>query len=234
MKYHLTFLTTGLAPGGAETQLVRLMIGLRSLGWEINVISMLKPNHFLSDLESQVIPISSLNMQRGVPDPRALVTATRLLRQYRPHVLICFLFHANLMGRLSGKMAGVPIIISSIRNENFGGPHREWLLRITDKLGDITITNSHLVAQSLISRKVVPASRLQVIPNGVSPLIYAPNPALYQQKRRELEVNAEQFLWLSIGRLEKQKGYSNLLQAFALVGKNIPSLSYELPGVAHY
>lgn len=230
MKYRVTFLITGLAPGGAETQLVRLALGLQSLGWGTNIISMLRPEHFLPDLDRQGIPVLSLNMQRGVPDPRALVTVTRLLRQYQPHVLICFLFHANLLGRLGGKIAKVPVIISSIRNENFGGSHRDWLLRITDGLGDITITNSHLVAESLIARKVVPASRLQVIPNGLSPLIYAPNPALYSQKREELEVDAEQFLWLSIGRLEKQKDYFNLLQAFALVVKEHPLSQIRIAG----
>lgn len=123
MKYRLTFLTTGLAVGGAETQLVRLATHIDASSFDINITSMLRPEYFLEDLNNKNIYVNSLDMRRGVPDPRALVKTIKMLQHYRPHILICFMFHANLLGRLAGKIAGVPIIISSIRNENMGGGH---------------------------------------------------------------------------------------------------------------
>ena len=39
----------------------------------------------------------------------------RLIRRISPAILHCFLFRANLLGRIAGRIAGVPVIISSVR-----------------------------------------------------------------------------------------------------------------------
>lgn len=213
----ITLLTTGLAYGGAETQLVNLATRLKQRGWDVRVVSMLSPQAFIEELAAVGIPLANLNMRRGVPEPRAAFRLVAILRQWRPHILTTFMFHANLLGRVAGRLAGVPIIVASIRNENFGGPRRDRVLRLTDWMGEITTTNSRLAADNLVKRGVVPRDRIRVIPNGLVLDKFTVNDSNRAGLRQQLGIAEDEFLWLAVGRLEEQKDYTALLQAFKIL-----------------
>lgn len=216
-RLKVAFLSTGLAYGGAETQLVNLATRLKKRGWDVRVVSMLPPQAFTEELAAAGIPLATLNMRRGVPDPRAIFKLVKILRQWQPAILTSFMFHANLLGRIAGRIAGVPVIISSIRNENFGGPRRDKILRYTDWMGNISTTNSRLAAESLIKRGVVPADKMQVIPNGLVLDRFYIDLKERIKLRQQLGISYNEFLWLAVGRLEEQKDYPTLLDAFRLL-----------------
>lgn len=126
----LTFLTTDLAFGGAETQLVRLATRLQTRCWRVRFVSMLSPHAYLEELGQAGIPVDFLGIRRGVPDLHALFRLVGLLRLERLLVLTTFLRHANLLGRLARWLSGVPVVVSSFRNENLGGPVRDKVMSL--------------------------------------------------------------------------------------------------------
>ena len=69
------FFITGLAYGGAETQLVNLAIRLKERGWDVRVVSMLPPQAFTEELKEAGIPLATLNMRRGVAELLGVATA---------------------------------------------------------------------------------------------------------------------------------------------------------------
>lgn len=212
------FLITGLAYGGAETQLVNLATSLKKRGWEVRVVSMLPPQAFTEELKEAGIPLLTLNMRRGVADPRAVFRLVKMLCEWRPQILTSFMFHANLLGRIAGRLAGVPIVVSSIRSENFGGPWRDRITRLTDWMEDVTTTNSRLAAEKLLKRGVVPRERIHVIPNGLVLDKFTVENSNRTEFRQQLGITEKRdFLWLAVGRLEEAKDYSNLLQAFKII-----------------
>lgn len=208
--------------GGAQTQVVHLVRGLVGRGDEVQVLSVLGMEEGREAHADQLgglgVPLLVL---QGVGDRPHLVpvigSAVRALRRFRPDVLVCFLFHANVLGRVAGRLAGVPVIISSIRNEVFGGKARDLATRVTDRLGTVTTTNSARVAARLASRHVTPATRLVVIPNALDPSPFTTAPVGRDQVRAELGVAPHEFLWLCIARLEPQKGHRSLVSAFGKV-----------------
>lgn len=214
----ILLLITTLTFGGAETQMVRLATELKSAGWDVSVACMIAPSAYVSILEQAQIPIFSLDMPRGIPDPRGLLRLARLIRRLKPDVLHAHMVHANLLGRLSRLFAHVPVMISTVHNlretSEKGGAtwHKEILYRITDFLTDRTT----IIAQSAFDRYVkvgaVPRSRLELIPNGVDTVRFQPSPTLRSEGRNKLGVGSK-FVWLAIGRLVEQKDYPNLLQA---------------------
>lgn len=226
----IIFLTTGLAYGGAETQLVRLATRLKARGWEVKVVSMLPPQAYVEELEGARIPVETLGMRRGVPDPRALLRLVRILRREQPQVLTSFMYHANVLGRLAGRLAEVPVVVSSIRNENFGGPWRDKVMRLTDSMADVTTINSCLAAEAVVRRGVVPPGRLRVIPNGLEVERYRKNSEARRQARQQLGLEDSDFLWLAVGRLEIQKDYPTLLRAFVRVSSVSPLAQLRIAG----
>ncbi len=222
-KPKITFLITGLNYGGAETQLVHLATRLKKRGWDVQVISMIPPVAYVEELKRAGIHVYSLEMRRGVPDPRGLFRLVKILRRERPQILTTFMYHVNLLGRLGGRIVGVPIIISSIRNENFGGPTRDKIMRLTDWLADVTVINSQLAGEAVIKRGVVPPKKLRIISNGleIDKFLWTLEQRL--NVRKVLEINSTKtFLWIAIGRLEEQKDYPNLLEAFSIVLRERP------------
>jgi glycosyltransferase involved in cell wall biosynthesis len=139
--------------------------------------------------------------------------------------LISFVYQANVLGRISGRLASVPTVVSSIRNEHFGGRTREAVLRGTDGLATVTTTNSTRAAKSLIDRRVVPANRLVVVPNGLDTSLYRTDASRRATVRAAFGLRDDEFLWLSVGRLHDQKDHASLLRALARLTPLRPTLA---------
>lgn len=86
----------------------------------------------VADLASLGIPTFSLGMRLGVPDPRGLARLARLLRRFRPDVVHAQMVHANLLARLSRLVTPLPVVISTIHNENEGVRWRYLAYRLTN------------------------------------------------------------------------------------------------------
>ena len=164
-----SLLITGLGQGGAETQLVALSRHLKGRGWDPEVVSLLPParhasdtRRFLAELEAAEIAVWSPGIvSRGAP-VRGLAALWRHWRARPPEVLCTFMFHANVVGRVLGRLARVPVVVSSIRNERFGPRWRERLEAVTERLCDVTVVNSAAVAESLAARGVIRRDRCRV------------------------------------------------------------------------
>ncbi|MGI9952918.1 glycosyltransferase [Moorellaceae bacterium AZ2] len=212
----IVFLTTGLVYGGAETQLVRLATRLKARSWEVKVVSMLPPQAYVEELEAAGIPIESLGMRRGVPDPRALFRFASILRLEQPQVVHSHMVHANLLARLARPLARVPVLVCTVHTINEGGRHREWAYRLTDFLCDLTTQVSQSGLERYVRVRAVPQHKIRFIPNGVDTDRFRPNPEARARLRHELGLG-NVFSWLAVGRCEEAKDYPNMLRAFAMV-----------------
>ena len=211
----VVLVTNGLTQAGAETQLMRLASVLRNHGDEVGILSILPTEAFRDELAALDIPVAHLRVRTAMRGPSAIQAATQVLRSWRPDIVISFVYQANVLGRLAGRLAGVPVVISSVRNEWFGGRARDSSCAATDRLSTITTTNSHVAAERLIERRVVPRHRLVVIPNGVDLATFQRAATARAATRAELGIADRQFVWLAAGRLEPQKDYPTLLAALA-------------------
>ena len=210
-------LSTSLGMGGADRQVLHLTRALLSHGYDVRLVSMTPLAEMGLQAATDGLPVSSLNMQRGRADWASFQRFINLLQDWKPQLLTSFMYHANLLGRLAGKVAGVPLIVTSIRSERNGGRGRDWLIRLTNWMDHCCTTNSQEVADSLLARRLVTPGKLRVIPNGVDVTAFLTPPAVGSGVRKEVGLSEGEFLWLAIGRLLPQKDYPNLLQAFKLL-----------------
>ena len=217
----IAFVITGLSLGGAETQLVRLVSRLNRAKWEPLVLSLRRRDYFADELYAAGVPVTFLEARGAGSASLALVRAVRLLRRWRPEVLVSFMWHANIFGRLAARAAGVPVVVTSIRNENFGGRLRPLLFRATNLLCDGATANAEAVANAMVRRGIVPAHKMHVTPNALA-RGNGDWSAARPDVRREIGAAPADFVWLAVGRLEGQKDYSGLLRAMAMVTADGP------------
>lgn len=212
-KVKICFLITGLNIGGAEMMLYRLIEKLDKSRYEIVVISILSLGEIAFKIRKLGIEVISLEMKSKL-DISVIMRLVRLLKEKKPTILHSYLYHANLLGRIAGKIAGVPLIISSIRNTIFGGKIRELMLRYTDFCADATTIICEAAANRMYERKVVPKEKLHVIYNGIDPQLYQ----IYKRDDKDkilsrLSLSTGVPVLLTVGRLQQQKGYQYLIQS---------------------
>ena len=128
MTRHVMFVISGLERGGAENQLVATAAGLSEKGWRVTVLSFLpfSPTSWSSELQGTEVKYLTLNTSSGVLKYTELLAAVRAVKHLKPDVLVGFMFHGIMTARIAGRIAGVPVIVSSVRNE------RDGLLRGAD------------------------------------------------------------------------------------------------------
>lgn len=226
--YKLLLVVTALTlGGGAEAQAIDTAIGLKRRGWQVEIVSMVTPEPPVPDLSGEGIRIHSLNMRRGIADPRALLRFRNLVKQLRPDVVHSHMTHANLMTRVARPLVRMPVLVGtlhgykmySVRSTSSG--MREFAHRLTDRLADMTTVVCQAAADRYARVKVAPAGKLMMIPNGIRTSTYQPDERLRAIERRKLNLSDE-FVWLAAGRLEMVKDYDAMLRAFTFALQSNP------------
>ncbi len=110
---HVT--TTFNAAGGAEGNLARLVCNMDKTRFSNAIVAMSRRFQVPERVKQEGIPCTSLRMRPALSSLVALVRLLRIVRQARPHILQTWMYHADLVGLLAGKLTGVPVIAWNIR-----------------------------------------------------------------------------------------------------------------------
>jgi glycosyltransferase involved in cell wall biosynthesis len=207
-------LITELNVGGAEKALARLLTHLDRGRYDLTVACLYGGDG----------PIASQICDLGIPVINLRMTARwrwdglwrlyRLLRRVRPIILHTWMFHANMAGRVLGRLAGVPIVISGERTMGMESGWRYRLNRTTDPLTDRVVCVSQQVAEFAVKHIGIPQEKVVIIPNGIRlpHLAQLPDKG---QARAELGLPADLILVGTIARLDPVKRLDVLLRATA-------------------
>jgi glycosyltransferase involved in cell wall biosynthesis len=205
----IAFCITDLDAGGAERALVQLVTRLDRARFEPVIFCISGEGELVRPLRDAGISVVCLGARKrhGVS---VVWRLSRLLAKLRPTILQTFLFHANIAGRLAGKAARVPIIVSGIRVAEKRGSLRLWIDRATDWMVTQHVCVSQDVAAFSAARGGLPVSKIRVIPNGVDAQLFAEaTPA----DLAPFGIPAGSRTLLFIGRLDPQKGPFVLMAA---------------------
>jgi glycosyltransferase involved in cell wall biosynthesis len=174
----------------------------------------------LASLSQAGLPAYDLGMA-GRGDPRGVLRLFRLLRHERVRVLVTFLFHATLLGRVVGALAGVPVRVSSERTMGGEGWGRRLLNRWTVPLATHVVAVSDLVARHTARTFRIPDSRLSTIRNGVDVVAIQPTPRPRNPEAPVVGCTA---------RLHAENDHATLLAGFARVAAGRPNARLLLVG----
>lgn len=173
MSLKVLHVITGLAAGGAETQLLRIV---RASRHEAVVVAMYNAGVVATQLRAEGVRVHDLRSPSS-SDPRALQRLLAVVRAERPDVVHTHLFRAGLFGRLAGRLARVPVVVStehslSSTDQLEGRPANRavrTLLRRSSAWAHATVAVSAQVQDNLAAWGVVdrPGHLVRVVPNGI-------------------------------------------------------------------
>lgn len=184
-------------------------------------------------------PVTSLGLGSIRDLPRGVARLRRILREEPVDVVHTHLYGANLVGRAAAALAGVPVV-SSIHNPDYEPavlkdnpalfPAKVWGLNRLDRL-TTRIARPHFVAVSEYVRESavrylgIRPDRATVIYNPVDLSRFRRGPdtvAAGSQVRRDLNIDPNERVLLSVARLDPQKGLRYLVEALPAIVRDFP------------
>lgn len=217
---------TGLHPGGAENQAKELLCSLRTLGWEVAVLSLLD-GPLRRDLVAEGIPVQCLGADKYGKIQLAR-HAARFAGEFRPDVVLSFMFHGILLGRMLRILSPARPLVTSHRSGTLGTPSRRIIERLTGWLDSITTANSTPAATEL--EKLHYGRHIHIVPNMVRTQFVMEEPEPRSSIRASLQINDNTFVWINVARHDPVKGLPNLLRAFRLQLQGKPDQVLLLAG----
>ena len=203
--------------GGAEQQVISLAKGLMLRNWKVSVIALSGTGGDAAQkLGSMGIDFLSLSMRKGLADPRGWIRLHLWIKRNQPDLVHAHLPHAILLARWSRIYSPVRVLVNTIHSPATGGLARQIGFRISSALPDVVTAVSRSAAKPWVASGMVRDEKLAVIRNGVDLNHWKRHDNVRTAMRRELQLSDE-FLWLSVGRLDPVKEHSTLLRAFSLL-----------------
>jgi glycosyltransferase involved in cell wall biosynthesis len=233
----LALIITGLATGGAETMLLKVLERLDRQRFLPYVISLTTLAEVGPRIAALGIPAEAMGMKAGIPSPLAFARLVGRLRKFRPDVVHTWMYHADLLGGLAAKLAGVKAIGWGIRHSNLSR-HANKLstlavvatcARLSHWLPKRIMANSEVARQAHANRGYA-AGKMVVIPNGFDLTRFQPDSVARMEVRRELGVAAGTPLVGVIGRFHPQKNHLGFVEAATMLHRRMPEVHFVFAG----
>lgn len=213
---------TGLGDGGAEAVLYRLCQATPEV--EHVVVSLRGEDKYAPMLRDLGIAVFPLNAHPNRLPLFALARLWRRIRNEKPDVVQTWMYHADLLGGLAARLAGIKAVVWGIRNSDLdkGTSSRAtiWVTKLLACLSSIVPARIVVCAQRAkdVHTAIGYASdKMRVIPNGYDLSCFRPDFEMRSTKRAQLSLTNDAAVIGSVGRDNPQKDYPNLLQALDLL-----------------
>ena len=210
----ISYVIDSLALSGAQKHLVQLVQGMRARGHEATVYCLNDKVHpmrraELAAADARVRVIGKARVACGA----AVVELAAAMRRERTAVVVTVLFVSDVVGRLAGRLAGLPVVAClQARNVNFPG-WRKALLQLTAGFNSYTISNSRAAIAFAGQHEGADPARCCYVPNAIQVPAALPPPPDWKNCGWPQLVGRR--VIGSVGRLVSQKGYDVLLAALA-------------------
>jgi len=232
-------LITGLATGGAEGMLARLVTRTDRSRFRSVVVSMTDTGTIGPLIAGAGIPVEALGIRRGTVDPSGVMRLVRVLRRYRPDIVQTWLYHADLLGLIVARLGYAR--------------HLAWNIRCSDMAG-LTLVRAILSRCSAMPERVIINShagrrfhegigyhprRWEYIPNGYDTVMLRPDEGARNRLRAALGIDPSATVIGLPARYHPMKDHAGFLAAarqiaadpdavFVLLGAGIEPANRDL------
>lgn len=246
---HIVHVITSLYPGGAQSALFRLCS--RDTRNRHTVLTLIGNGDLEAPLREQGVEVVSVGFSRRGLSLAGMVRLWRAMRRYRPDLVQTWMYHPDLVGGLSARLAGIRLVCWGIRHTALeaGQSSRSSIIaaRLCARLSGLVprrIVCCATEAQRLHEALGYRGKKMVVIPNGFDLADFRPfAPGEIAAYRRELlNPGASPPILGMVGRFNVQKDHANFLKALAelkarghdflclLVGASLDTANTELTG----
>jgi len=206
---------------------------MRQNGYEVIAVSATDAQELEEVAKDEGVRVKAIEMTRAmtpIKDLKALWQFYRFCKKERPAIVHSHTPKAGIIGMLGAKLAGVPLRLHTVAGlplmEATGMKRKvlDFVEKLTYSSATKVYPNSKKLKEFILEHQYAPSEKLKVIANGSSNGIdtayFDPDQvssAQKQQLKEELEIKADDFVFVFVGRLVGDKGINELVSAFKSV-----------------
>lgn len=216
---HLTY---DMRIGGTETVIKNLVEGIDKEQFETEILCIEpKLGPFGEQLQEQSVKITNLHWTGGF-DIKLIKTIRHYIKQNHIDVLHCHQYTPWVYGALAAAFTKAKVIFTE--HGRFYPDSSSWkrrfinpvLLAFTNHVTAISKATKH----ALVDYEFIPKHRIEVIYNGIKPLVA--DAQQVQRLREQLEIPIDARILGTVARLDPIKNQTMMIEAFSLVLKEHP------------
>ncbi len=228
----LTFIINALTPGGAERVLTTLANHWAEKGWDITIITFdgyppFYELHPKIDYHPLDLVTVSANLKEAVFfNLKRVLHLRRAIRRSKPEMVIAFGVQQNIITVLATKGLKIPVLISernlpeSLASRKLWHKIRPWAY---SQAAGLVVQTEEI--RDYFAKNV--KAPIWMIPNPVRP------PAAPKTNGAHALAKNSKKVLLAMGRVNEQKGFDLLIQAFSKVAPKYPDWSLKIWGAIH-
>lgn len=235
----ILFVIGSLELGGAESQMMMLIEGLKQKNYDCEVFSLNARGYFLKKLENLNVPVHDGGFCSEVSRPKKIILLTLALFKLWRLSLSFNILHSYL------PLANFLCAIACVFNRNVTlyiskralGTHQErrrywrYLDIYSNLVSDGIVCNSRAVVDDCIRRESPDLRKIKRIYNGINFSKFSKiNYGLGGSKLKDLGVPSDSIVFITVANLIGYKGYDDALTAFSLVAGNYSNAIYLVVG----
>jgi glycosyltransferase involved in cell wall biosynthesis len=216
----IVHIITSLGIGGAERMVQRLVEAHQQIGdAESTVISLTSDGVIADELRAAGIAVETVGLRFSPSAAVGFFRLVRRLRALRPDIVQTWLYHADLVGGIAARLAGIKAVAWNLRGIAHGRSRiTGWIVRLNARLSHVipasVICCGHAVRDHHIMLGYDPA-KMTVLPNGYDLVRFVP-PAEPRSTVAPLVI--------ALGRNDMLKDYPTLIRAMAAASDRLPQL----------
>ncbi|MCS3801357.1 glycosyltransferase family 4 protein [Niastella sp. OAS944] len=220
---------------------------LRYMSDHFEVLAISSPDKILEQVGVRegvrTAPVTMTRAITPVKDLKALWKLYKLLKKEKPAIVHTHTPKAGLLGMMASRLAGVPIRMHTVAGlplmENTGIKRKvlDFVERLTYSCATGVYPNSKHLSDFIIDNRFCKTSKLKVLgngsSNGINTRFFQPTEELDKAAcalRKKHGLTDKDFVFVFVGRLVKDKGIEELVEAYSELKKKYPHIKLLLVG----
>lgn len=221
---------TNFAPGGTEGQVHNLVKRLDRSRFDLSFGCLKKWGVFLDEVEEWKIPIQEFPIN-SLYKPNTFLQLIRLvshLRRNRIQIMHSYNFYANVLAIPAARLAGVPVVLASIRDRGvYLDSAQTRLQKFVCSMADRILVNAESIREWLLEQGY-DDDKIVVLKNGIDLGLYRRGKSF--RIHDEFGIPRHAPIVIMLARLNPQKGIDDFLRAAAIIKEKRPDTHFLVVG----